>query len=217
MTCGIYKIICVKTGNFYVGSSKNPQRRWREHKKGLKTKRHPSKYLQHSWDLYGEDNFKFEIIENVVNFDDLLIREQFYLDNLSPKFNTCKIAKGGPILKGEDNFSSITNWEDVFEMRKLYFNSDLTIKEVGEIFGMPKSATSRIISNLTWVDKNYVPPTKLFIKQKRAKKIAEIQKGEKNQFFNKKHTEETKRKMKEAWTTRKSNKIIVISQEVENK
>jgi hypothetical protein len=48
--------------------------------------------LQRAYNKYGESNLKFEIIERVHNVDDLIKREQFYLDTLLPKFNIKLIA-----------------------------------------------------------------------------------------------------------------------------
>jgi group I intron endonuclease len=62
---GIYKITCLKNNKFYIGSSTNIIIRWKLHKSALKRNAHPNTYLQNSWNKYGENNFKFEIMENV--------------------------------------------------------------------------------------------------------------------------------------------------------
>ena len=80
MTSGIYKIINVKTGKIYIGSAKNIKGRLREHLKSLRKGNHKNKYLQFSWNEYGEENFRFEIIEIVENIKYLIEREQYWLD-----------------------------------------------------------------------------------------------------------------------------------------
>jgi len=61
------------------------------HKCLLKHGKHHSPHFQHAWDLYGENNFVFEVIEEC-NKDILIEREQFYFDSLKPEYNISKIA-----------------------------------------------------------------------------------------------------------------------------
>ena len=82
-TCGVYKITNLVNGKIYVGSSKDIGQRWNQHKEYLNKNIHGNTHLQRAWDKYGENNFKFEIIEEcepVVRFE----REQFYLNTLNP-------------------------------------------------------------------------------------------------------------------------------------
>jgi len=80
---GIYKIVCVVTGRFYVGSAvKLGQRRYR-HFNELRRNAHHNITLQRAFNKYGEESFTFEIIE-LVSPEDLLIREQLWLDLLDP-------------------------------------------------------------------------------------------------------------------------------------
>ena len=48
---------------FYIGSSNDIYRRWREHKKDLRDGCHDNEHLQNAWKKYGENNFEFKIIE----------------------------------------------------------------------------------------------------------------------------------------------------------
>lgn len=81
--CGVYKIINVLNSKFYIGSSKDIQNRWCQHKNLLNNGVHGNAHLQNAWDKYGSENFKFEIIEEcapAIQFE----REQFYLNTLNP-------------------------------------------------------------------------------------------------------------------------------------
>lgn len=91
MNSGIYKISCSANAKFYIGSAKNFNVRWSNHKSMLKRNCHGNRHLQHTWNKYGEDIFKFDIIE-YCNIDKLIEREQFYIDNLKPTFNIAKVA-----------------------------------------------------------------------------------------------------------------------------
>jgi group I intron endonuclease len=68
--CGVYKITNMINGKIYIGSSNNIYNRWSQHKASLNAKTHNNIHLQNAWNLYGSQNFKFEIIENCDNLND---------------------------------------------------------------------------------------------------------------------------------------------------
>lgn len=88
---GIYMITNKLTGDFYIGQSTNISNRfinyfnisYLSNKKGLLISRALIKY--------GYSNFFLTILE-YCNNSDLLIREQYYFDNLKPQYNILKIA-----------------------------------------------------------------------------------------------------------------------------
>lgn len=75
----IYKITCVVTEDFYVGSAVKPKRRRWEHWNALKKNQHHCIALQTAWNEYGEDAFEFEVIEEVEDESKLLGIEDTYL------------------------------------------------------------------------------------------------------------------------------------------
>ena len=81
---GIYKITNNITGDFYIGSSKNIEKRWHEHKSPSVHKQQPNSKLYKGMASYGLDNFTFEIIEKT---DNLREREQYYIEQLKPSYN----------------------------------------------------------------------------------------------------------------------------------
>ena len=85
--CGIYKITNAITGDFYIGSSKNVKRRWREHKKPSTWKRFPNNQLYKDMQKYGLDKFVFEILE-VVEPEKLKETEQQFIETLKPAYNS---------------------------------------------------------------------------------------------------------------------------------
>ena len=91
MTC-IYGILNKLNGNQYVGSAKNFYKRKQLHLKHLDGKYHHSQYLQRAWDKYGRDMFEFVILEKVDKAENLLSREQWWIDNSNSSYNVCKIA-----------------------------------------------------------------------------------------------------------------------------
>ena len=91
---GIYRLTNNITGATYVGSSVNLARRLRQYyspgflkKEILKNNSIVYKALL----KYGYFNFKLEILE-YCSREDLIEREQYYLDMLEPTYNICKLA-----------------------------------------------------------------------------------------------------------------------------
>lgn len=99
MTCGIYKIVNTDNGKVYVGSSKNIERRWDEHKKLLAAKKHHSAKLQHAWTkVKGNLPLIFEVIEEC-ELPELLTREQVWMDHhkaYTEGYNCTSTAKCSP-------------------------------------------------------------------------------------------------------------------------
>lgn len=86
---GIYKITNLINNKIYIGSTNNFYYRKSAHLSKLKLNKHFNSHLQRSYNKYGKNNFKFEVIEYIVfpnnfnNFDiieTLINREQYYLD-----------------------------------------------------------------------------------------------------------------------------------------
>jgi group I intron endonuclease len=76
---GIYKIICGKNNKFYIGSSKNIDKRFQWHKSRLKNNTHCNIHIQRSWNKYGPTCFSFCIIEEV-DINNLLYKEQYWIN-----------------------------------------------------------------------------------------------------------------------------------------
>jgi hypothetical protein len=78
---GIYEILNTKNNKSYIGSSKNIDKRWKEHKKMLKDNKHHSIKLQRSYNKVKDKNvFEYNIIEIVEDDSILHKREQYYID-----------------------------------------------------------------------------------------------------------------------------------------
>ena len=79
---GIYCFTNIKNGKIYIGSARNLRKRFVQHISNLRLNKHHSIHFQNAWNKYGEDNFKYDIIEFVEDISTLLVREQYYLDTL---------------------------------------------------------------------------------------------------------------------------------------
>lgn len=90
MISGIYQIEC--NGKVYIGSSNHIDRRWKEHIYLLDRNAHPNNYLQNTYNRYGLNSFVFTVLEEC-SINELLDREQHYLDIVFSCGNTYNIAK----------------------------------------------------------------------------------------------------------------------------
>jgi group I intron endonuclease len=102
---GIYTITNTVTLTVYVGSTNNFVRRRQEHRGELRAGRHVNPYLQSAWNKYGEECFKFELIEDCSS-DLLYEREQYHLDLLQSVsglnfYNVSPITKGSVMSLAE--------------------------------------------------------------------------------------------------------------------
>lgn len=60
--CGVYSITNIIDNKKYIGQSVDIYVRWRNHKSALRNNRHNNSHLQNAWNVYGEENFVFEIL-----------------------------------------------------------------------------------------------------------------------------------------------------------
>lgn len=87
---GIYRITQISTGLFYIGSSIDISTRWRQHKYAFRKpeSRSTNPRLTEAWNICGESDFIFEIIETCEPTKAILLeREQHYIDTLKPALN----------------------------------------------------------------------------------------------------------------------------------
>ena len=100
---GIYKIINIADGKYYVGRSVNVERRMKRHRFHLRGNYHDNSHLQNAWNKYGEDKFNFFLLEVVRcgSTKELLTIEQNYLDIAKMEQDKCYNlefrAEGGDI------------------------------------------------------------------------------------------------------------------------
>lgn len=107
--CGIYCIENKINGKKYIGLSRDIKGRWQQHQSDLNKNKHPNPHLQHSWNKYGHENFKFWIVE-VCMEDKLSNREVFNINFYHTKYyeNGYNLTPGG-----ED----VTSWRTVIRLK----------------------------------------------------------------------------------------------------
>lgn len=200
----IYRIINNINGKYYLGSTKNFNKRKNAHLLSLKKNIHHSTYLQRAWNKYGEENFKFEILYEI-NDGDVLEVEQKYLNELD--FNMCynvsKFAGGG------DNISYHPDKE------KFISKMIKTMKDLRDS-GLIKIPDMSGDKNPNWrggTSKSYCNCGNE--KALNAKTCHECRNrsGDKNPYYGKHHSEETKQilseKRKGKYLGNQERKIII--------
>ena len=186
---GIYRIKNLKNKKCYYGSSKNIEKRWRTHLNNLKNGKHHNVHLQRSWDKYGEDNFVFELVEECGETI-LLELEQKYLD-LNPEFNIGVKSSGG------DNLTKNPNKEDIVRkmtqsVRKRYELMSEDERKEKHSQPMDKNPNWKGGTSFKYCECGLkISPNNNSCINCRDKS------GEKNTFFGKQHTEETKKRLSE--------------------
>lgn len=86
---GIYMIRNTITGAQYIGMTrKSFDERWRGHRTALAKGQHASPSLQTDWNQYGEEVFQFSIVEVVENVRQVGDRENHWIQQLKPTYNT---------------------------------------------------------------------------------------------------------------------------------
>ena len=99
---GVYKIENTVTGDFYIGSSKDVKRRWREHKKPSVWNIYSKYPLYLDMQKYGIENFEFTILCEVQPRQ-LTVMEQKMIKELCPTYNKNNAYVIGERRGREDN------------------------------------------------------------------------------------------------------------------
>lgn len=103
---GIYAILNRFSNNFYIGSSEHVFRRFRHHVNHLRRGIHHSLRLQWAWKNKSEDTFVFILIEVASADLDLIARENEFISEFRPEYNTA-VAADNPMLGRKHSPESI--------------------------------------------------------------------------------------------------------------
>lgn len=86
---GIYRIINTKNGRIYIGSTRRFKGRARSHRADLEANRHKNTYLQNDFNKCGSECFIFEVLEAISDKAEMLLREQYWIDQLYDNQKKC--------------------------------------------------------------------------------------------------------------------------------
>ena len=94
----IYRILNIKNKKSYVGASENIKERYFTHFNKLRRKSHHNKDLQKDFNKFNRDDFKFEILKDNVNKEELDEYERFFIglfDSFRDGYNRTTGGKSG--------------------------------------------------------------------------------------------------------------------------
>lgn len=115
----IYQILNIVNNKCYIGSSICYTKRKVNHLYFLRRSKHHSLKLQRAWNKYGEENFRFVVLEKFEysTKEEVLQKEQLYLDNLKPYYNIALFANSClGVTHGEPKMIDIVTGETFTSM-----------------------------------------------------------------------------------------------------
>lgn len=94
--CGIYCIENLRNSKKYIGQSVDIYKRWSTHISMLNNGSHCNQYLQNAWNKYGEESFRFNILEKCKCDKDILNnREQYWINYYNSYDSGYNLTAGG--------------------------------------------------------------------------------------------------------------------------
>lgn len=222
--CGVYKIeSLIKPTRVYVGSSHNIHKRWNEHLRKLRKNIHHSKKLQNHFNKYGKNDLTFSVLI-CCNESDLVSTEQFFIDSLSPWFNSAKIAgrvsglhwKLSPETREKMRQATLGHKRNVGHKHSEETKIKMGLKSKGH--KCPEYVKERL-SELA-KQRRHSEETKIKIglaarniSEETREKLRARSRGENNPMYGRVFTEEEKKKrIEKARATRAMNKLSIINQ-----
>lgn len=148
--CGIYYIQNTKTSQLYIGQTKDIKRREREHFRKLKSNSHVNTHLQNSFNKYGEDCFKFKVIEycEPSELDDLEIKYMALFNVQSTGFNICD---GGVHICPDNSNENHGMWRDDIPndlLKNLYLQEEYNSEDLSKLFNCSRRTINRRLKKI---------------------------------------------------------------------
>lgn len=154
MNSGIYKIINAATDSFYIGSAVDLRRRKARHFSELRHGKHNNGHLQAAFDLYGESNFSFIVLEYVAVGPELYEAEDKWMaDHVGKKYcYNIGMAALSPMLGMKGELSPTWGYKHTAEARAKIAEAgtgrvrspEAIAKYVAKRKGMPVSEAQKI-------------------------------------------------------------------------
>lgn len=189
---GIYYIENTKTQRRYYGSSFNIEKRLTQHQQDLEKGKHHNIQLQRTYDKYG-NIFRYVTLEET-NFntrEELLEYEQTFLDKNINGYNMAP-ANGGNIIGIHPNKKQIVN---LIKQTTIKNMKNMNSEEKKEKFGNPKEKNGRWNNGSSFKSCPKCNSTMGYYADTCGK--CRDRTKEKNPFYGKSHTEETKAILRE--------------------
>lgn len=204
---GIYKITNLINNKVYIGKTNNSERRWKDHQRlaFLVDNKEYNKILYQAIRKYGLNNFKFEIIEEILDYNISSEREQYwinYYDSYNKGYNETLGEDGGSQkghCLGELNGRAKLTQEDVIFIRKKY-SEGISRNECYQFFKdkISESGFGRVWLGQTW--KNIMPEVFTEENKKRNELLGKSNSGKNNRKLTNEQVREIRQLKKEHYT-----------------
>lgn len=168
---GVYCIENIINHKTYIGSSKNICQRLLKHFALLRHNKHQNAHLQSAWNKYGENNFRWFILE-LCDSSELTEKEQYCIDLFGAEYNITRIvernilSRESRIKQGETrrklhqegklewNFKPVTLY--VYDLDgNLLFSNPLGLKDTARRLGISPSSICRVTNGTYQQCKGY--------------------------------------------------------------
>ena len=139
----IYKIENLVNHKKYIGLTNNIERRRSRHFTDLRCHRHDNQFLQKEFDIFGEENFSFNIeFEGDVASAEISKKEQEYIAKYDSYRNGYNQNEGGNF--GPSNGGSKLTQSDIFNILSALEFMSRPGQILADIFGVTRTTISRI-------------------------------------------------------------------------
>lgn len=150
---GIYLISNSKNGKVYVGSSKNVEKRKKQHFKDLENNTHHSAKLQRSYNVTRDRSvFQFSVIEEVNDLKSLVEREQYYIElynAYTDGYNCSKFAERPcNTIKSDALKKTYQEFDDLYDVNSMCIMPFLLRKIAEHAYKQPMMR--KIIAIIEW-------------------------------------------------------------------
>lgn len=200
----IYKITNNITGKSYIGQTQFfLEFRWKQHLCESRINRKPNKF-RNAIRKYGIECWKFEIIEVVECFDDLNKKEQYWIsffDAMKCGYNSTSGGEGGRIISNETKEKIRIGHLGRKSPLRGVPRSEETKRKISETKTGRRSPSTILLNK----SRTGIPHTK-----EHNKKISKALLGTKNSFFGRKHSEETKERIRQTQINKKRKEGVVL-------
>jgi group I intron endonuclease len=183
----IYLIVNTQNDKFYVGSTKDFDKRKSRHLRTLRNGTHHNIHLQRAFIKYTESAFDISIFKAVETDEDLLLLEAQVIEELEPEYNIGSVGGGDNLTNNPNRLAIIEKMTKSVNAR--YAN--MSPEEKREKYGQPGSLNPNWKGGIKYY---CVCGTKINSTAKTCIKCTPRE-GKNNPFYGRKHTEETKLKL----------------------
>ena len=194
----IYKIINNKSLKIYIGSTKNPEVRFKSHLYNLKRNKHHSQHFQNFYNKNLDCNYSMVILSKFEKEIDAKEVEELLLNSdLNYLLNVSKKSSGGDLISYHPDNLKIR--ENMRQLAKINYDSNFNFKNYPKLGNKnPNYKHGLYIERVLYCSEGCGVQLKTMTATTCSSCLAKNKTGILNSFYNKKHTEESKDKIRKS-------------------